>query len=100
VGHGRKGALDCCDGAGPAGRASRGEREEVVSSVNNNTSSSPPRPQAADTLCAYRNGSGKSNILDSICFVLGITNLTTVSNSLLPLSTRRSPRLYDAGPRF
>ena len=24
------------------------------------------------------NGSGKSNILDSICFVLGITNLTCV----------------------
>jgi len=24
------------------------------------------------------NGSGKSNILDSICFVLGITNMTTV----------------------
>ena len=26
------------------------------------------------------NGSGKSNILDSICFVLGITNLQQVSN--------------------
>lgn len=26
------------------------------------------------------NGSGKSNILDSICFVLGITNLSHVSN--------------------
>lgn len=25
------------------------------------------------------NGTGKSNILDSICFVLGITNLTQVS---------------------
>lgn len=25
------------------------------------------------------NGSGKSNIIDSICFVLGITNLTNVS---------------------
>jgi len=25
------------------------------------------------------NGSGKSNILDSICFLLGITNLTHVS---------------------
>ena len=24
------------------------------------------------------NGSGKSNILDSICFVLGITNMSTV----------------------
>ena len=24
------------------------------------------------------NGSGKSNILDAICFVLGITNMTTV----------------------
>lgn len=26
------------------------------------------------------NGTGKSNILDSICFVLGISNLTHVSN--------------------
>lgn len=25
-----------------------------------------------------RNGSGKSNILDAICFVLGITNMSTV----------------------
>lgn len=29
------------------------------------------------------NGSGKSNILDSICFVLGISNLTHVSAFLL-----------------
>lgn len=29
------------------------------------------------------NGSGKSNILDSICFVLGITNLSAVSGLLL-----------------
>ena len=28
------------------------------------------------------NGSGKSNILDSICFLLGITNLTHVSQFL------------------
>lgn len=28
------------------------------------------------------NGSGKSNILDSICFVLGITNLTHVGLNL------------------
>ena len=27
------------------------------------------------------NGSGKSNILDSICFVLGITNLSQVRGS-------------------
>jgi chromosome segregation ATPase len=27
------------------------------------------------------NGSGKSNILDSICFVLGITNLSQVRNN-------------------
>lgn len=26
------------------------------------------------------NGSGKSNILDAICFVLGITNMTSVSH--------------------
>jgi hypothetical protein len=35
------------------------------------------------------NGSGKSNILDAICFVLGISNLTQV---------RRAPR--GAGERF
>lgn len=29
------------------------------------------------------NGTGKSNILDSICFVLGITNLTHVRNTFL-----------------
>lgn len=29
------------------------------------------------------NGSGKSNILDSICFVLGIQNLTQVRNCLI-----------------
>ena len=29
------------------------------------------------------NGSGKSNILDSICFVLGITNLSQASQPLL-----------------
>ena len=29
------------------------------------------------------NGSGKSNILDAICFVLGITNLSQVSLILL-----------------
>lgn len=28
------------------------------------------------------NGTGKSNILDSICFVLGITNLTQVMGKL------------------
>ena len=30
------------------------------------------------------NGSGKSNILDSICFVLGITNLSQVRESGAP----------------
>ncbi len=29
------------------------------------------------------NGSGKSNILDAICFVLGIDNLRQVINSLI-----------------
>ena len=28
------------------------------------------------------NGSGKSNILDAICFLLGITNLSQVSESI------------------
>lgn len=29
------------------------------------------------------NGTGKSNVLDAICFVLGITNLSQVSDGLL-----------------
>ena len=33
------------------------------------------------------NGSGKSNILDSICFVLGITNMTTVRAQNLQVCT-------------
>jgi structural maintenance of chromosome 2 len=32
------------------------------------------------------NGSGKSNILDAICFVLGITNLKQVSSTFKPHS--------------
>lgn len=38
------------------------------------------------------NGSGKSNILDSICFVLGISNLTHVRTT--PCATRFSFRLF------
>jgi len=34
------------------------------------------------------NGSGKSNILDSICFVLGITNMSTVRAANLQVSLR------------
>ena len=34
------------------------------------------------------NGSGKSNILDSICFLLGISNLSQVGVSLACLRTR------------
>ena len=30
------------------------------------------------------NGSGKSNILDAICFVLGITNMSQASGAALP----------------
>ncbi len=32
------------------------------------------------------NGSGKSNILDAICFVLGITNMSTVRAQNLQVS--------------
>lgn len=38
------------------------------------------------------NGSGKSNILDAICFVLGITNMSSVSSAFClakPISSRR-----------
>lgn len=45
------------------------------------------------------NGSGKSNILDSICFVLGITNMSTVrAQNLqvrLSLSSARRRRCAD-----
>ena len=37
------------------------------------------------------NGSGKSNILDSICFVLGITNLSQV---------RHHRRVYSTSPPY
>jgi len=41
------------------------------------------------------NGSGKSNILDSICFVLGITNMSTVRATNLQVS-----RLLGSGTGF
>jgi len=31
------------------------------------------------------NGSGKSNILDAICFVLGLTTLSLVNNCFCPI---------------
>lgn len=34
------------------------------------------------------NGTGKSNILDSICFVLGITNLGQVNTSFIDIFQR------------
>ena len=40
------------------------------------TSTPPPNPRSASH--AGLNGSGKSNVLDAICFVLGITNLSQV----------------------
>lgn len=36
-----------------------------------------PRDESFNSITGL-NGSGKSNILDSICFVLGITNMSTV----------------------
>ena len=60
------------------------------------------------------NGSGKSNILDSICFVLGITNLShvrahnlqvtmQVDGQLLPITSRKrngyGPTDRRANPR-
>ena len=48
----------------------------------------------------HRNGSGKSNILDSICFVLGITNMTTVSLTLHSARTKQMLRAMKlAGSR-
>jgi AAA15 family ATPase/GTPase len=37
------------------------------------------------------NGSGKSNILDSICFVLGITNMSTVRAQNLQVNITKNP---------
>ena len=48
------------------------------------------------------NGSGKSNILDSICFVLGITNLSQVRDRRRPrrrASIRVSPARTPPDPR-
>lgn len=36
-----------------------------------------PRDESFNSITGL-NGSGKSNILDAICFVLGITNMSTV----------------------
>lgn len=41
------------------------------------TSSFSPRDESFNSITGL-NGSGKSNILDAICFVLGITNMSTV----------------------
>lgn len=39
------------------------------------------------------NGSGKSNILDAICFVLGITNMSTVRAQNLQVRRNRTARM-------
>jgi len=39
------------------------------------------------------NGSGKSNILDAICFVLGITNLSQARPARPARSARSAPRI-------
>lgn len=39
------------------------------------------------------NGSGKSNILDAICFVLGITNMTTVRAQNLQVWAHTAPHV-------
>jgi recombinational DNA repair ATPase RecF len=49
------------------------------------------------------NGSGKSNILDSICFVLGITNMSTVRAQNLQVRRRHADsgavaNAYSSGP--
>ena len=46
------------------------------------------------------NGSGKSNILDAICFVLGITNMTAVRKSRSEITTRIADlSIILSGPR-
>ncbi len=41
------------------------------------------------------NGSGKSNILDAICFVLGITNMTTVRAQNLQVRGKAAAYAYS-----
>lgn len=43
------------------------------------------------------NGTGKSNILDSICFVLGITNLSQVGTCLHPVYLDFNPWIVLLG---
>lgn len=38
------------------------------------------------------NGTGKSNVLDAICFVLGITNLGQVQNSTITEKTEATKK--------
>ena len=40
------------------------------------------------------NGSGKSNILDAICFVLGITNMSTVRAQNLQVCANESSGFF------
>ena len=42
------------------------------------------------------NGSGKSNILDAICFVLGITSMSTVRAQNIQVSPKQSTALRTA----
>ena len=46
------------------------------------------------------NGSGKSNILDSICFVLGISNLTQVRAHYTPSCHRPASLTACDWPRY
>ena len=41
------------------------------------------------------NGSGKSNILDSICFVLGITSMSTVRAQNIQVSSEQMSQKED-----
>ena len=42
------------------------------------------------------NGSGKSNILDAICFVLGITSMSTVRAQNIQVSSKAFLRRFPA----
>jgi recombinational DNA repair ATPase RecF len=46
------------------------------------------------------NGSGKSNILDAICFVLGITNMSTVRAQNLNVRRKRKYALARLTPQL
>ena len=72
----------------PAARSSKGLTMHIKTIIVDGFKSYATRTEIAGFDPEFNaitglNGSGKSNILDAICFVLGISNLTQVRGTLL-----------------